>query len=99
MVTLNEKIPGDQMKPMLPTLYDELPTEDGWYYEVKYDGFRGILSVLSPQHIRLQSRNDKELLPLFPEIEQQVLSLLEENNISLPFILDGEIVILRSPQQ
>ncbi|WP_173106425.1 DNA ligase D [Bacillus sp. KH172YL63] len=85
------------MKPMLPTLYDELPTEDGWYYEVKYDGFRGILSVLSPQHIRLQSRNDKELLPLFPEIEQQVLSLLEENNISLPFILDGEIVILRSP--
>ncbi|KAA0562564.1 DNA ligase D [Rossellomorea aquimaris] len=83
------------MKPMLPTLYDKLPENEDWLYEVKYDGFRGILSV-NPNQISLQSRNGKELLPHFPEIEEQIKTLLEERNLTTPFILDGEIALLRS---
>ncbi|WP_299737622.1 DNA ligase D [uncultured Rossellomorea sp.] len=84
------------MKPMLPTLYDELPREGDWVYEVKYDGFRAILSIHSQNKISLLSRNGKELLPHFPEIEEQINALLNENNFPTPLILDGEVVLLRS---
>ncbi len=84
------------MRPMLPTLQHVLPTKGDWYYEVKYDGFRGILSVHSQEEISLESRNGKELLPLFPEVEKQIKTLLSENELPLPFVLDGEIVLLRS---
>ncbi|RBO99661.1 DNA ligase D [Rossellomorea aquimaris] len=84
------------MKPMLPTLYDELPENEEWLYEVKYDGFRGILYVDSENQISLQSRNGKELLPHFPEIEKEIKTLLNERDLPTPFILDGEIALLRS---
>ncbi|MFI8577478.1 DNA ligase D [Rossellomorea aquimaris] len=84
------------MKPMLPTLYDELPENEEWLYEVKYDGFRGIIYVDSENQISLQSRNGKELLPHFPEIEKEIKTLLNERDLPTPFILDGEIALLRS---
>ncbi|TYS91766.1 DNA ligase D [Rossellomorea aquimaris] len=85
------------MKPMLPTLYDELPENEDWLYEVKYDGFRAVLNVHSKNQISLQSRNGKELLPHFPEIEEQIKTLLNKKNLTVPIILDGEIALLRSP--
>jgi hypothetical protein len=30
---------------MLPTLVDEAPESDAWHHEIKYDGYRTILSV------------------------------------------------------
>lgn len=84
------------MKPMLPTLQTELPLDEGWLYEVKYDGFRGILSVHSKENVSLQSRNGKELLPHFPEIKDQLMTLINEDTFPLPLILDGEVVLLRS---
>lgn len=84
------------MKPMLPTLRHELPSGNGWLYEVKYDGFRGILSVQSSDQISLQSRNGKELLSHFPEIKRQIQQLLDERAFPLPLILDGEVALLRS---
>lgn len=56
------------MKPMLPTLTFEVPAGDDWLFEVKYDGFRAMLEMADT--ITLTSRNGKDLLPLFPEIEQ-----------------------------
>ncbi|MFI8687427.1 DNA ligase D [Rossellomorea sp. NPDC077527] len=85
------------MKPMLPTLRHELPTGKDWHYEVKYDGFRGILCIQSQDQISMQSRNGKELLVHFPEIKEQIHTLLKEIDFSLPLIFDGEIVLLRSP--
>ncbi|MEI2663445.1 DNA ligase D [Rossellomorea sp. LJF3] len=84
------------MKPMLPTLRHELPSGNDWLYEVKYDGFRGILSVQSSDHISLQSRNGKELLSHFPEIKNYLHQILEEHTLPLPLVLDGEVALLRS---
>jgi bifunctional non-homologous end joining protein LigD len=84
------------LKPMLPTLTGEPPLNGKWNYEVKYDGFRGILKVDKSKEISLRSRNNKDLLPHFPEIEEYINELMGDFSIPLPIVLDGEIVVLRS---
>ena len=65
---------------------DELPSPDGWQYEPKWDGFRGVLENLGGG-LRLWSRNARPLLRYFPELEE-VGALLPPDSA-----LDGEIVI------
>ncbi|WP_245835821.1 DNA ligase D [Virgibacillus ndiopensis] len=83
------------MKPIAST---QIPTENEWVYEVKYDGFRCILRW-EEGNVRLTSRNNKDLTPNFPEIvafcheHQSIVSAL------LPLELDGELVVLNSPYQ
>ncbi|WP_057912798.1 DNA ligase D [Peribacillus muralis] len=79
------------MKPMLPTYYPEAPDSNDWRYEVKYDGFRAILTIDSDS-ISMKSRNEKELSPLFPE----VIAFIKEKGLEayLPLQLDGELVWL-----
>jgi ATP-dependent DNA ligase len=74
--------------PMEAELVDELPDPDGWQYEPKWDGFRGILENLDGK-VHLWSRNGRPLLRYFPE--------LEELGERLPpgSAVDGEIVIER----
>jgi ATP-dependent DNA ligase len=74
--------------PMEAELVRELPEGDGWQYEPKWDGFRGLLENASGE-LRLWSRNARPLLRYFPE-----LATLGEQ---LPprSCLDGEIVIVR----
>jgi len=69
-------------------LVRELPEADGWQYEPKWDGFRGILENTSGE-LRLWSRNARPLLRYFPEL-QPLGELLPEHSA-----LDGEIVIER----
>ncbi|MGM9956302.1 MAG: DNA ligase D [Peribacillus sp.] len=80
------------VKPMLPTYHPEAPCSKEWIYEVKYDGFRAILTIEESKVAKLTSRNGKELLPLFPEIGE----FLETLNLEgiLPLQLDGELVWL-----
>jgi ATP-dependent DNA ligase len=66
----------------------ELPEGDGWQYEPKWDGFRGLLENLSGE-LRLWSRNGRPLLRYFPE-----LGPLGER-LPARSALDGEIVIAR----
>lgn len=72
--------------PMEAELVRELPLGDGWAYEPKWDGFRGVLENAGAE-LRLWSRNGRPLLRYFPELE-----LLGE---LLPprSAVDGEIVI------
>ncbi len=70
-------------------LVRELPEADGWQYEPKWDGFRGILENASGE-LRLWSRNARPLLRYFPEL-QSLGKLLPEHSA-----LDGEIVIERN---
>ncbi len=74
--------------PMEAELVKELPEGDGWQYEPKWDGFRGVLENESGE-VKLWSRNGRPLLRYFPEIG--------ELGAKLPphFALDGEIVIAR----
>ena len=67
---------------------DALPEGDGWQYEPKWDGFRGIAENLD-REFHLWSRNGRPLLRYFPE-----LSALGE---LLPprSAVDGEIVVVR----
>ncbi|MGE6376310.1 DNA ligase D [Peribacillus muralis] len=79
------------MKPMLPTYYPEAPNSNDWRYEVKYDGFRAVLTIDSDT-ISIESRNEKELSQLFPEVKTFIKKMDLETY--LPLQLDGELVWL-----
>lgn len=72
--------------PMEAELVSELPVGEGWQFEPKWDGFRGVLENLGGG-VRLWSRNGRPLLRYFPELEELGLQLPRDS------ALDGEIVI------
>jgi ATP-dependent DNA ligase len=69
-------------------LVSELPARDGWRYEPKWDGFRGILENDNGE-LGLWSRNGRPLLRYFPELRPVGEQLPPHS------ALDGEIVIAR----
>ena len=85
----------DMMKPIAST---EIPKGDNWLYEVKYDGFRCVL-IWEVDHIRLVSKNKKDLTANFPEIVDYCLAKQQQIKKKLPLKLDGELVILNTPFQ
>ncbi|CAM3235712.1 hypothetical protein SPAN111604_12325 [Sphingomonas antarctica] len=68
-------------------LVDALPTEDGWQYEPKWDGFRAIASRLGDR-VEIMSKSGKSLARYFPEI---VAALLETS--CRDYALDGELIL------
>src|SRR4026208_900202 len=54
--------------PVEAELIAELPEPDGWQYEPKWDGFRGILENVTGE-LHLWSRNGRPLLRYFPALE------------------------------
>ena len=74
------------IEPMKATLA-KLPSDDeGWGYEIKWDGVRAIAYV-PPGHLTLESRNLREITPQYPEIGG-ITRALEGR----PVVLDGELV-------
>jgi ATP-dependent DNA ligase len=67
-------------------LVSELPVGDGWQYEPKWDGFRGVLENDGGE-LALWSRKERPLLRYFPEL-RPLGELLPPHSA-----LDGEIVI------
>src|SRR6478736_6473569 len=78
--------PNVPFPPMEAELVKELPQPDGWQYEPKWDGFRGVLENTSGE-LALWSRNGRPLLRYFPEL-RPLGEKLPPNSA-----LDGEIVI------
>ena len=74
--------------PMEAELVRELPEGEGWSYEPKWDGFRGVLENLDGE-LALWSRNGRPLLRYFPEL-RPLGELLPARSA-----LDGEVVIVR----
>jgi ATP-dependent DNA ligase len=73
------------VSPQLALSRKELPVEEGWAYEPKYDGFRA-LAFVDGERVYLQSRNGRPLARYFPELR-------------FPpgrYVLDGELVITGS---
>jgi ATP-dependent DNA ligase len=66
---------------------DEIPTEEGWQYEPKWDGFRCIVFRDGAQ-IYLQSKNGQPLARYFPDVRASIAKLEQQH-----FVLDGELVI------
>jgi ATP-dependent DNA ligase len=69
-------------------LVRELPGGDGWQYEPKWDGFRGVLENAGKE-LALWSRNERPLLRYFPELRPLGEVLPPKS------ALDGEVVIAR----
>ena len=75
------------ISPMLATLVDKPFDDDGWSYEIKWDGYRA-LAYLKKGSVELRSRNNKafeKYYPLYDALKQW----------SVDTILDGEIVVLK----
>ncbi len=79
-------IPSD-IKPMLATLVDEPSDEEGWLFEVKWDGYRAI-SYLKGGDISIRSRNNKDFnkkfYPLFQALQEWAIDA----------VVDGEILVV-----
>ena len=73
--------------PMLATLAADVPTGEGWVFEVKWDGFRAIATIRGG-NVDLRSRNDKSFVDRFPT----VVRTLERALRTPDCVLDGEVV-------
>jgi ATP-dependent DNA ligase len=74
--------------PMEAELVDALPEGDGWQYEPKWDGFRGVVENVG-RGFHIWSRNARPLLRYFPELTELSERLPPKSG------LDGEIVVVR----
>jgi bifunctional non-homologous end joining protein LigD len=77
-------------EPMLLTPHDKPFADDGWLYQVKWDGVRN-LSLVDGARARHWSRRLRERTGLFPELEG-----LAAVFGSARAVLDGEIIVLRA---
>ncbi len=73
--------------PMEARLIEALPTDEGWHYEPKWDGFRAI-AARQDDAVTLMSKSGKSLARFFPEIVAALAATRETR-----FVLDGELVL------
>ena len=86
--TRRVKLPFDPpLEPMLAKPADKLPSDDGWLFEPKWDGFRALV-FRDGDEVYTQSRDLKPLDRYFPELADPLRAALPER-----CILDGEVVI------
>src|ERR1700755_3454242 len=78
--------------PMLASVGEDLPRGEGWVFEPKYDGVR-VLAFAESDGVALVSRNGIDKAQSFPEIVEALIAL--RKRAKRPFVLDGEIVIMR----
>jgi bifunctional non-homologous end joining protein LigD len=78
-------MPAD-LEPMYATLVKEPPRDDGWAWELKWDGVRA-LGYVDGGRIRLVSRNGNDVTRRYPELRALGATLGARDAI-----LDGEIV-------
>ena len=73
-----------QLRPMLARSAGEPPGDEGWAYEIKWDGVRALAYLDS--ETRLESRSGEDITRRYPELAGMAAEL------EGPAILDGEIV-------
>ncbi len=76
------------IKPQLARSAKELPTDEGWRFEPKWDGFRTIV-FKDGDDIKLQSRGGKPMNRYFPDVVEQVAQLPAERAV-----IDGEMIVV-----
>ncbi|MET0653099.1 MAG: ATP-dependent DNA ligase [Hyphomicrobiaceae bacterium] len=79
-------IPLD-LAPMEAKLVAELPTETGWQFEPKWDGFR-CLAFRAGADVEIKAKSGKSLSRFFPEVLENLRAVAPKS-----FVLDGELVI------
>lgn len=81
-----------KVKPMLATLVDRAFDDEGWLYEVKWDGYRAV-SFINKNKVEIKSRNDKS----FNEKYYPIYDALKAWGINA--VVDGEIVVVKENGQ
>ena len=77
------------IEPMLAKAADAIPSDEGWLFEPKWDGFRALV-FRDGDDIYIQSRDLKPLDRYFPELADPLRAALPDR-----CVLDGEVVIAR----
>lgn len=80
--------PPSFVTPMAAVAVKQLPEGDEWLYEVKFDGYRSLI-IKDGSRVQLQSRNHKDLTPMYPGI-----AAAAQNLHAHQVVVDGEIVAL-----
>jgi ATP-dependent DNA ligase len=75
------------IEPMLAKIAEELPRQDGFLFEPKWDGFRAIV-FRNGDEAYIQSRDSRPLNRYFPELERALVERLPKG-----CVIDGEIVV------
>jgi ATP-dependent DNA ligase len=83
----SQPLPAPPIEPMLARIAEALPSEPGFMFEPKWDGFRAIV-FRTGDRTMLQSRDLKPLNRYFPELESALHDALPQG-----CVLDGEIVV------
>ncbi|HWD18457.1 MAG TPA: non-homologous end-joining DNA ligase [Verrucomicrobiae bacterium] len=78
------------VEPMKCQLRPNLPRDDGWVYEIKFDGIR-VLAIKEGTDVKLFSRLGNDVTARFADIARDLLRLRAERAI-----IDGEVVALES---
>ena len=76
------------VEPMKALLVKAPPTQEGWTFEIKWDGYRA-LGIKNGRNVQLFSRRARESTGDFPEIAEALEDIPAKN-----FVVDGEIVAL-----
>ena len=76
----------ERIAPMLARA-GELPPDDGWAFEIKWDGVRAIAYCEGGRLLKLESRNQTNITPRYPELRELGRALGTHEAI-----LDGEVV-------
>src|SRR6185437_8718638 len=80
--------PPTFVTPMAAVAVKQLPEGEEWLYEVKFDGYRTLI-IKGGSRVELQSRNHKDLTPMYPGVAAAALKLRADQAV-----VDGEIVAL-----
>jgi bifunctional non-homologous end joining protein LigD len=81
------------IEPMKCLPKKEVPDGPGWFYEIKFDGYRA-LSICKGGEVLILSRNNKPLTERFPSLVEALGKLGVKSAI-----LDGEIVAMNEQNQ
>lgn len=76
--------PREFLPPMLAVTAEKPFSDPRWRYEVKWDGWRTLVSVT--EHLRIWSRRGSDLLARYPVLERL------GRELEPPLVLDGELV-------
>jgi len=74
--------------PMLASIVEKPFEDPNWLFEIKWDGYRAV-SFIEDGDVRLVSRNQNDLSPRYPELQD-----LPKFVKAKTAILDGEVVVL-----
>jgi bifunctional non-homologous end joining protein LigD len=86
-----EKKETADLRPMLASTAEELPTGDNLIYEQKFDGVR-VLAFIDKEGVALISRQGRDKVRQFPELTAPLRKLSQ--TLKGPLILDGEIAAI-----